>query len=361
MDVDFGRVINKNQLLGWRWAPLCDAVRRSPVLSDGAKILYNEIVSFMWQKDDIRAWPSQRTLGDNLSISRQAVSRRFKELEAVGLVGVKRNGLGKSSDIYLYDLDLLRLQVGQDDTGAFRPISQLDAASDITESAPEVNSTEPVIPPDVTLSLHQDVTQPLHQDVTQGLHQDVTPAPRDADVAEASGSDVADVPAIGVSAEEETGEIINREEEASAPQSDFPTTSGKAKPELSIIHRRDIPQGNCVTWNFAMTEESVVIDGERFIVLGDEHAVEGVEVERSLEPELPDPETVEAETSDEDTIVNQGKMAKLVSGVGGDLTTEADGPDGDVAPPKMSREEMRAKLQKMDWRAGIDVAPDDEV
>ncbi len=68
-------------------------------------------MSFIWQNDDIRAWPNQQTL------ARETAGRLLRELVAVGLVGVKRNGLGKSSDIYLYDLDLSLLQVEEDDAG----------------------------------------------------------------------------------------------------------------------------------------------------------------------------------------------------------------------------------------------------
>lgn len=136
-------IINKNELLAWRFAPMPEIVRRSPRLSDGAKILYNEIVSYIWQKNESKTWASQETLASNLSISRQTVSNRLKELAAVGLIEIRRRGLNKSNEIYLLRLDGEALGVEEGEKGSFKP-------------APGA---------DVKNSLHQDVKDSLHQDV----------------------------------------------------------------------------------------------------------------------------------------------------------------------------------------------------
>ena len=340
MDIDFDKVINKNSLLAWRWAPMCDAVRRSPVISDGAKILYNEIVSFIWQKSEVRAWAGQSTLGKNLSIERKTVGRRLKELVAVGLIGVKRNGMGKTSDIYIYDLDLNLLQVEQDDTGNFVPMPQNALAGATTELSPKVNGLEPVIP--------LDVPNVSHQDVPDVSHHDGTILTRSADAEGALNSDVEGVSEVGEIPEEETGNIINREEEAapilnlSIPPEQHPP------PEIPTISRNKIPAGCTITWNSTLTEESVVIDGQRYVIMhGDENTIRGTET-LEIDDALQNPETVEAEGGNSEIDVNREKMAKLVEDIGSDSRSQTANDDQRAAPRKLSRAETLRKLEEME-------------
>lgn len=115
-------LINKNQLLSWRWAPMSAMVRRSPVLSDGAKILYNEIVSFIWQKGDVKAWPGQDLLAENLSVTPRTVRMRIRELRRVKLIEVKRRGMQKTNEYYLVEPDVDLLGVVPDGKGSWKPV-----------------------------------------------------------------------------------------------------------------------------------------------------------------------------------------------------------------------------------------------
>jgi len=153
----------------------------------------------------------------------------------------------------------------------------------------------------------------------------------------------------------------NNKEQGAAPHPDLIIPSPlETKPKYQTIMRDDIPPFVKPLWNIAATEESVVIDGERFLVVDDEQTVElAVEVTENETPATR-PETVEAETSPEEVNINQGKIAQLVSSIGDTQMTEADNSNDSRAPPRMSRDEMRAELEAMDWRDRIDGETDDE-
>lgn len=124
-------VVNKDRLLSWRWAPLSDMVRRSPLLTDAAKILYNEIVSFVWQKDAVKAWPGQQRLADNLGKSTRTIKRLIKELVGFQLIAIRRRPSPKTSEYFLLEPDADRLGVVSDGKGSY--IAQQGDTHDIAK------------------------------------------------------------------------------------------------------------------------------------------------------------------------------------------------------------------------------------
>lgn len=115
------KAINKDKLLAYRFAPMPEIVRVSPILSSGAKILYNQIVSYFWQKEDIVAWPSQQELANKLSISVRNIRYYLDELKKVQLLEVKRLGLGKTNNIYLLEPQAKLLGVVKTKNGSYQP------------------------------------------------------------------------------------------------------------------------------------------------------------------------------------------------------------------------------------------------
>lgn len=146
---------------------------------------------------------------------------------------------------------------------------------------------------------------------------------------------------------------ILTEQENPPPSLSINSLTSETKPKYQTIHRSDIPEYTVSIWNIAGTEESVVIDGERFLVVDDGETVEPEAQLNNIETDLPDPEAVEAESADNTVTVNQAKMAQLLSNIGGKMTAEVDNSNERAPPPSMSRKEMRARLDRMDWEERI--------
>jgi len=68
-----------------------DLIRRSPVLSSGAKLLWIELLRG-WTGDDLRANVSQSTLAIALGKNRRSIIRWQAELVNNGLIKTKRTG-----------------------------------------------------------------------------------------------------------------------------------------------------------------------------------------------------------------------------------------------------------------------------
>ena len=70
-------------------------ILRSPTLSVGAKLTYAMFLSYAWHNEF--CYPGQEKLAEAIGVSRQSVGTFIRELEAEGLIGVKRRGLGKTN------------------------------------------------------------------------------------------------------------------------------------------------------------------------------------------------------------------------------------------------------------------------
>jgi len=121
METEHDLIINKSTLFGYRFAPMPEMIRRSPKLSAGAKILHNEIISYIWQRDEVASWPLQKTLAEMLNTTTQSIRSQLAELEAVALIKIEHQGARKGNKYYLLDPkpDLLGVELGEN--GRYRP------------------------------------------------------------------------------------------------------------------------------------------------------------------------------------------------------------------------------------------------
>jgi hypothetical protein len=84
-----------------------DEVRRDPTLSRSAKIVYEQLLSYMWRKDC--CWPSQETIADDIgTISRRTVIRALNELYERCYIEKYRRGLGKTNLYFVNPLPFVR-------------------------------------------------------------------------------------------------------------------------------------------------------------------------------------------------------------------------------------------------------------
>ncbi len=93
------------------WTPgysqMPDLVRQDKTLSPKAKIIYGQLLSYMWFKSD-RCWPSQQTLADTTGYSRRTVIRACAELYERGYVEKWRRGQGLTNYYFVNPLTFPR-------------------------------------------------------------------------------------------------------------------------------------------------------------------------------------------------------------------------------------------------------------
>jgi biotin operon repressor len=80
-----------------------DAVRNDRTLSPKAKIIYEQLLSYMWLHSD-HCWPSQQTLADATGYSRRTVIRACKELYERGYIEKWRRGQGYTNYYFINPL-----------------------------------------------------------------------------------------------------------------------------------------------------------------------------------------------------------------------------------------------------------------
>ena len=93
------------------YAQIPNSVRNDASLSAKAKLVYEQLLSFMWFKTD-RCWPSQATLAEGTGYSRRTVIRALKELDERGYIECVRRGLGQTNYYFVNPLSF---------THSFRP------------------------------------------------------------------------------------------------------------------------------------------------------------------------------------------------------------------------------------------------
>src|SRR3984957_6614837 len=68
---------------------------KSRKLSAGDKMAFAMLLSYAWQNDF--CFPGQIRLGQDLGLDERSVRRHLKSLESIGLLAIKRRGLGKTN------------------------------------------------------------------------------------------------------------------------------------------------------------------------------------------------------------------------------------------------------------------------
>src|SRR5258708_37881807 len=70
-------------------------ILKNPKLSIGAKVTYAMFLSYAWHNDS--CFPGQDRLAEDMGVTRPRVTQLISELEAAGLLSVKRRGQGKTN------------------------------------------------------------------------------------------------------------------------------------------------------------------------------------------------------------------------------------------------------------------------
>jgi len=85
-------IIIEDESLRQGFTQIPNAILRRPDVTSGAKITYMALLSYAWQKDS--CFPGQETLALDTGVGKRSVIRYLQELQGVGLLEIKRRGLG---------------------------------------------------------------------------------------------------------------------------------------------------------------------------------------------------------------------------------------------------------------------------
>ena len=85
-------IVIEDESLQQGFTQIPNAILRRPDVTSGAKITYMALLSYAWQKDS--CFPGQETLALDTGVGKRSVIRYLQELQAVGLLEIKRRGLG---------------------------------------------------------------------------------------------------------------------------------------------------------------------------------------------------------------------------------------------------------------------------
>ncbi len=97
--------LKANLAAGYTQMP--DIVRGDPTLSRSAKLVYEQLLSYMRQRDF--CWPSQQTIATDLgTMSKRTVIRAIKELVDRGFIEKYRRGLNRTNVYFINPLDFAR-------------------------------------------------------------------------------------------------------------------------------------------------------------------------------------------------------------------------------------------------------------
>lgn len=93
----------------WRggYTQMPDEIRQDSTLSPRAKIVYEQLLSYMWFKSD-RCWPSQQTLAEATGYSRRTIIRALQDLYNRGYIEKWRRGLGKTNCYFINPISFVR-------------------------------------------------------------------------------------------------------------------------------------------------------------------------------------------------------------------------------------------------------------
>ena len=88
------------------YAQMPHAVRNDPTLSPKSKIIYEQLLSYMWFQTD-RCWPSQATIAEGTGYSRRSVIRGLIELYERGYIERLRRGQGNTNYYFINPLSFV--------------------------------------------------------------------------------------------------------------------------------------------------------------------------------------------------------------------------------------------------------------
>jgi len=90
--IEQAEIIIEDESLRGGFTQIPNALLRRADVTAGAKITYMALLSYAWGKD--RCFPGQETLANDVGAGRRSVIRYLQELQEVGLLEIKRRGLG---------------------------------------------------------------------------------------------------------------------------------------------------------------------------------------------------------------------------------------------------------------------------
>lgn len=90
-----GLIVIEEDRLKESFTQIPNTILRQPGISAGAKLTYIVLISYAWH--DQSCFPGQATLAEDLGAGRRSVIRYLQELERLGLLRLKRRGLGKTN------------------------------------------------------------------------------------------------------------------------------------------------------------------------------------------------------------------------------------------------------------------------
>ncbi len=118
-------------------------------ISMGAKATYLVLLSYAWK--EMRAWPGQETMANQLGIGVRTIRNYLKELEAHGIIRVKQRGLSMTSDVTFLRLGHLRAaKSAVQGRQAPRTVRAAESARPERRRLPTKNDKRNTTPADIT-------------------------------------------------------------------------------------------------------------------------------------------------------------------------------------------------------------------
>lgn len=90
-----GFILVEDETLRHGFTQIPNAILRRPDIAPGAKLTYMVLLSYAWQKG--HCFPGQETMACDLGVSKRSVVTYLAQLAELGLLRVKRRGLGKTN------------------------------------------------------------------------------------------------------------------------------------------------------------------------------------------------------------------------------------------------------------------------
>ncbi len=88
-------IIVEDESLRQGFTQIPNALLRRTDLTPGGKLTYMGLLSYAWQRDS--CFPGQDTLARDIGVGKRSVIRYLQELEEVGLLEIRRRGLGQTN------------------------------------------------------------------------------------------------------------------------------------------------------------------------------------------------------------------------------------------------------------------------
>jgi DNA-binding transcriptional ArsR family regulator len=120
------------------YSQMPDQVRQDRTLSPKAKIVYEQLLSYMWFKSE-RCFPSQQTIADATGYSRRSVIRALTELYERGYIEKWRRGQGYTNYYFINPLlfpHSFKRSVSADAATMLLPTSAPELRQDVTTTTP---------------------------------------------------------------------------------------------------------------------------------------------------------------------------------------------------------------------------------